>query len=287
MIRLFIILILVQFYSFSQEEYFGTWTGIIARNNQNWSQGNTFSVTIQKEKERDRLEILSKEEINGTEFFGLAKGYGEIKAGKLQYHQVVYQEKKGSIRTNWCKLDVVFTYDSIKGYLNGDFVSSDCRQSIGKIILYRVGKELSEIGKMPNAPQITEKLSIDLKRNRNAPEIREIERRNFQFQAIYFDYDKDELKTEYQEFLLEMIDIVDGHSDLRIKVVGNTDSDGSDKYNEDLSKRRAQTIIDFFILNGLAPDRVEIDYNGEKKPADSNETDEGKQKNRRVEFMFI
>ncbi len=84
-----------------------------------------------------------------------------------------------------------------------------------------------------------------------------------------------------------MIRVVDGHSDLRIKVTGHTDADGSDTYNLDLSKRRAEALIQFFIVNGLSRERIEIDFKGEADPIDDNATPEGKQRNRRVDFSFI
>jgi outer membrane protein OmpA-like peptidoglycan-associated protein len=81
--------------------------------------------------------------------------------------------------------------------------------------------------------------------------------------------------------------MVKSHSDLRILITGHTDSDGSDVYNIDLSKRRAAALEHFFESNGLQKSRVEIDFKGEKEPVDKNDTDSGKQKNRRVDFSFI
>jgi outer membrane protein OmpA-like peptidoglycan-associated protein len=81
--------------------------------------------------------------------------------------------------------------------------------------------------------------------------------------------------------------VINGHTDLRLKVIGHTDWDGSDQYNEDLSKKRAESIIQFLELNGLDQDRIEYEYQGEKKPADTNKTSEGKKRNRRVDFQFI
>ena len=84
-----------------------------------------------------------------------------------------------------------------------------------------------------------------------------------------------------------MIKVVEGHTDLRVKVTGHTDADGSDAYNDDLSKRRAEAIIKFFTDRGLSRDRLEFDFKGEKQPVDNNDTPEGKQHNRRVDFKFI
>jgi OOP family OmpA-OmpF porin len=77
------------------------------------------------------------------------------------------------------------------------------------------------------------------------------------------------------------------HSDLRIKIIGNTDGDGSEAFNLELSKKRSNEIKLILIRNGIHTDRMIEEYNGELYPIDSNETDEGKRKNRRVDFQFI
>ena len=86
---------------------------------------------------------------------------------------------------------------------------------------------------------------------------------------------------------MEIIKIIKSHSDLRIQVTGHTDSDGTNTYNKHLSKRRAESIIKYFTKRGLRRDRIVIDFKGEREPAETNKTKDGKQKNRRVDFRFI
>ena len=121
----------------------------------------------------------------------------------------------------------------------------------------------------------------------SSPEKRLEELKNFSFEPIYFDYDKSNVREEYYEQLKEIKKIILSHSDLRILVIGHTDSDGSNKYNESLSKRRAESIIRFFTSRGLRKDRIVIDFKGETVPIQSNETSKGKSMNRRVDFKFI
>ena len=128
---------------------------------------------------------------------------------------------------------------------------------------------------------------IDLSKGRKAPEIQELERKNFQFQPIYFDHDKAEIKPECYNYLAKMARVVNGHSDLRIKIIGHTDADGSDIYNIDLSARRAKAIQEYFLKCGLESFKLLIDFKGDKMPIDNNQTSEGKQHNRRVDFQFI
>jgi len=72
----------------------------------------------------------------------------------------------------------------------------------------------------------------------------------------------------------------------RISVTGHTDSVGSDAYNLKLSQRRAQTVRDFMVEQGVDPGIIEARGLGESEPVASNATAEGRQQNRRVEIEF-
>lgn len=128
---------------------------------------------------------------------------------------------------------------------------------------------------------------LDIENGLSANEIRQNELKNFKIEPVYFDYDEDIIRQEFYPYLEKMIKIVKSHSDIRIKIMGNTDSDGSDSYNDKLSKRRAKAVILFFQEHGLTKDRIFLEFKGERNPVKSNKTKEGKKKNRRVDFEFI
>lgn len=75
--------------------------------------------------------------------------------------------------------------------------------------------------------------------------------------------------------------------ELRIEVQGHTDSQGSDDYNLDLSQRRAETVVEYLSLFGVAEDRLTARGYGESEPVDTNDTEAGRVKNRRVELVRI
>lgn len=280
-------LIVSSYTGFVQKEsdLVGLWQGVLIPNGNQLESSAPFYIQIQKDG--SRYAGLTREEVYNTDFYAIGKYYGDLEHKTFSFKHVVYQKKSGGSRINWCKLDAELTYNDSTGYLEGNYTSSDCRQKVGQIVLFRSQATFSEEERKILTHVARDQMVKDLKKGRPAPIIREIQRKNFQFQPIYFDYDKDSIRPEYFEFLEEIVEIIDGHSDLRVKVVGNTDADGSDEYNEDLSKRRAQSIIDFFVSKGISADRLVIDFNGEKKPVDTNATKEGKQRNRRVEFSFI
>ena len=70
-----------------------------------------------------------------------------------------------------------------------------------------------------------------------------------------------------------------------IEIGGHTDGDGEDAYNQALSEKRAQSVVDYLVKAGLPADRFTAVGYGSTQPIASNETDEGKAQNRRIEFV--
>jgi OmpA-OmpF porin, OOP family len=106
--------------------------------------------------------------------------------------------------------------------------------------------------------------------------------------GIYFDVNKDVVKPESYGTLKGIADVLNENPDLKVKIVGHTDSDGADAANLDLSKRRgsavkAELIKDF----GIDASRLESDGMGETQPVAPNDTPANKALNRRVELIKI
>ncbi len=72
-----------------------------------------------------------------------------------------------------------------------------------------------------------------------------------------------------------------------MEVSAHTDNIGSDAYNLDLSKRRARTVVNYLIKQGVEPERVVTVGYGESRPLNDNSTDEMREINRRVEFVIL
>jgi OOP family OmpA-OmpF porin len=105
---------------------------------------------------------------------------------------------------------------------------------------------------------------------------------------IEFDFDKSEVRPEYHEKLREAADFINKYPQIRFLIAGHTDSKGSDEYNEVLSKRRAATVKKYLVEKfGIAAHLMTPRGYGESQPIDTNETEEGRQKNRRVEVILV
>jgi outer membrane protein OmpA-like peptidoglycan-associated protein len=105
--------------------------------------------------------------------------------------------------------------------------------------------------------------------------------------AVNFDFNKSSLTSEAKQNLDKLVIVFKDYADTDIKIYGFTDSKGADSYNLNLSKERATAVKDYLANNGLNVSRFSVVGMGEVEPIATNETDEGRSLNRRVEFAIL
>lgn len=104
--------------------------------------------------------------------------------------------------------------------------------------------------------------------------------------GILFDYDQDAVKPESKPALDEIAAVLNGNPVLLLKVIGHTDNVGGEAYNLDLSSRRAANVSAALVGGyGIDPARLTFEGAGFSRPIESNDTEEGRAKNRRVELV--
>jgi OmpA-OmpF porin, OOP family len=104
--------------------------------------------------------------------------------------------------------------------------------------------------------------------------------------GIYFDTDKDSVRPDSQATLQEIAKLLTANRSLRVSVVGHTDNQGKPDYNLDLSRRRAAAVVrELTSKYGIAADRLSSFGCGFYAPTASNDSDDGRAKNRRVELV--
>ncbi|TNE55938.1 MAG: OmpA family protein [Bacteroidetes bacterium] len=270
---------------FASSDLKGLWQGVLIQDGKKESEAVVCYLKL--EISDGQLSGMSREEAYSKDLYVVQRLKGQSAGNQVEFKQQVILSKKSSSRQLWCSAEFKGQYIDSTGYLEGRYISTTCKRTAGRFILYRSDAKFSENEQAVMGHAWRDELLADLKAGRKAPEIRELERKNFKFQAVYFDHDKSEIKEEYHAYLKNMIRVVNGHSDLRIKITGHTDAVGTDAYNVGLSERRAESIRKFFSENGLELKKLEIDFKGETQPVDTNKTSEGKRRNRRVDFEFI
>ncbi|MGE8187626.1 OmpA family protein [Pseudomonas sp. NPDC086278] len=101
---------------------------------------------------------------------------------------------------------------------------------------------------------------------------------------VLFAFNKSDLTPAARSQLDALMAKLQNADVVSIKVVGHTDSVGSDAYNQALSERRASSVAAYLLSQGLAPNKLTSEGKGESEPVADNETEEGRAKNRRVEI---
>jgi outer membrane protein OmpA-like peptidoglycan-associated protein len=104
---------------------------------------------------------------------------------------------------------------------------------------------------------------------------------------LFFDFAKADLRTESYPELNRAMNFLNDNPGIAIEVAGHTDNVGSDDANRKLSDDRARAVKEYLIAQGVQPERIVSKGYGESKPVATNNTDEGRQLNRRVDFTIV
>jgi outer membrane protein OmpA-like peptidoglycan-associated protein len=104
---------------------------------------------------------------------------------------------------------------------------------------------------------------------------------------IYFEFNSAEINRESKNYLEKWSKFLLSNKDLKIEIGGHTDGKGSDAYNNALSDKRVASVKNYLTTSGVGEDRISVKSYGESKPIDSNETEAGRKKNRRVEITIL
>lgn len=109
----------------------------------------------------------------------------------------------------------------------------------------------------------------------------------FTLNNIYFDLNKATLRPESTDELRRLFHFLQSHPTMEIEVRGHTDSQNTEDYNQQLSEDRVKTVVNYLKYRGIMGSRLRSKGFGESQPVADNETPEGRQQNRRVEFKVL
>ena len=105
--------------------------------------------------------------------------------------------------------------------------------------------------------------------------------------GVNFNFDKATLRPDAISILDDAAAVMQRYPEIKVEIAGHTDSAGTDEYNQDLSDRRAKTVMDYFISKGIDAGRLSARGYGESSPLTGNDSAAGRAQNRRVEMRVV
>ena len=102
--------------------------------------------------------------------------------------------------------------------------------------------------------------------------------------TIYFEFDKSNLTSKSIQILKSLTSALNENKSIQVTLAGHADERGTREYNLALGQRRAETVSDYFILNGISKNRITVKSYGEERPLALGQDDASYSKNRRVEI---
>ncbi|MGN6511526.1 MAG: OmpA family protein [Chitinophaga sp.] len=105
--------------------------------------------------------------------------------------------------------------------------------------------------------------------------------------GVLFGFDKSDLTAAAQSNIRELAGVLNKYPDTHVRVEGHTDDTGADSYNYSLSERRAKSVANYLIAQGVAANRVQTFWYGETQPKVANDSEANRAQNRRVEFSIF
>ena len=174
---------------------------------------------------------------------------------------------------------VGYSQDRSGGALRGAAIGAAAGGALGAGVGVYMDKQEAEFRQKLAAEQRAHQIEVERLKNENLKITMNSE--------VSFDYDSAAIKPSFNRTLDKVNDIVARYTRTSVHVIGHTDSRGSNAYNQRLSEDRAQSVAVYMEDGGVAPRRISTEGRGEVEPRATNETEAGRQLNRRVELLII
>lgn len=262
----------------------GTWQGVLTHPNDTSGFSDNFAFWLNIEQEGDTITGHSRIEMGNTKDFSVMHFKGTFKNKHLDIVENAWEESQmgDGIFINWClkRMSFIYHWEDSTETLRGVWSSSkECGP--GEIYLHRSAKEFSTRTAQSLSYITFKEFRQKLRQEESVIGLKVI------MPKVTFDADKTQLLPESRPILKELRDVLNEYPKIKINILGHTGNIGHDQYNLILSLERALTVKDYLEKLGIQESRLHHHGFGESRPVATNSTNDGRKKNRRIEFEIF
>ncbi|MEM6629986.1 MAG: OmpA family protein [Bacteroidota bacterium] len=260
----------------------GTWTGILTQPDNPIASNYAFSLKFTKQSDgvivgHSRIEIVEEAA------FGVSKVQGIVSGNLVNFEETQIVRQKNYMGYKWCKKYGNFSYIPDSKSIRGKWYAENCSET-GELLLFRTNSQFNYFDN-----RLSQHLSLDsltqLVDNDELEKRLEKTLLTVEIQSLLFSLGSSEIAEESLSYLEEkVVPVFIEFPKLKASIHGHTDNVGNDQRNLELSLNRAKVVRNFLVSRGVRENQLNFVGYGESKPISSNETLEGRKKNRRVEI---
>lgn len=279
----FILLTFLSFFGFSlsAQNVTGNWQGILTHPEDTIGFTDNYAFWLSIEQEGDKITGHSRIEMANSKNYSVMQFEGTFKNNHLDITETAWEESRmgKGIFINWClkRASLIYTWEDSTESLRGIWSSSkDCGP--GEIYVHRSAEEFNK-----RTAQNHDYINFtEFKRMVKNGE--SVKGQKVILPKVTFEANQAKLISEARPVLKQLKELMDEYPDLKINILGHTGNLGNDQFNLTLSYQRAKTVKDYLAKMGISESRLRYHGFGESRPVATNVTEEGRRKNRRIEF---
>lgn len=266
----------------SAQNVTGNWQGIMTHPADTAGFTDNYAFWLNIEQEGDEIVGHSRVELANSKNFAVMNFKGAFKNNHLNIVEKSWEESymQDGMFINWClkQMSLIYTWEDSTESLRGIWTSKEEGCGPGEIYVHRSRKEFNKRTAQSHDYITFSQFKQKLRTGETVLNTKVI------LPEVTFEAYKSALISEARPILRELKDVMNEYPKIKIDVLGHTGNLGSDQYNLTLSLARAKTVKDFLAKMGISESRLHFHGFGESRPVATNATEEGRRKNRRIEF---
>ncbi len=256
----------------------GSWQGILLQSDGPYT--DNFAYWVSLTVNGDSVIGIARTEAAGTPFYALINLKGKINKNRISFIQDKIIKNNPRPQAAWCLIKGELVYNSADNTISGDWDSNMSKCTPGSILLCKSPKSLNMGATLMPVYSTFKEVEIKLKKKKNVNGYKVI------LTKITFEKNSSKTQGDAASEINDIYDLIMKNSTLHVNIEGHTDNTGSDDVNMKLSYLRAKEIYDLLLAKGIDASRITYEGYGKSRPIASNEAEDGKFKNRRVEIQI-